>query len=631
MLLSPSVLRALEPRAEMDAAQWAEEYAYLPGETLGGKIHLYPYQPEMLRAMTPTAMKANGKMVWRVTIPKSTRTGYTKTVTILICFHIDQRPTSIAVYTPDDKKAREWMKEELSTMVDATPCLTGQIATESRSDGKSTLLHRLFLGGVVSAAGVVNPANLRQISRQVVIFDDRDAFKRSLGAEGDPVRLGINRTTDYWNRMVVSGSSPAGNKKDSRIWQEYQSSDQRRFMVPCPHCGHRQHLRWEQFWWPEGQPQKVTYRCEKCDRGIDYGHQRAMVAEGYWEPQNPHGDPGHAGFHIWAAYSPLPNCTWEILAAEHDRTRHDRNEHRAWVNTVLGIPWASDDEADLDVGDLLERLDGEHTMGTCPPGVVLLTAGVDVQGGGGSVGQRLEVSIWGWGEHEEAWLIWSASIAGDPVESRVWEQLATLLEADWPTTGDGPPLKVRQVAIDSGGHAGDQVAEVCRRNRHWQAVKGSPTVTAPTLRQQAMTAAPRRGKALFRRQQLVILGTCRIKDTLYGRLSRLMTEAPSEARMHLPIDTPNEVAEQLVAERRELTPGSQVARWTNKAGRANEAWDCAVYAYAAMRMVVARYDSRSVWKQLARRAAPPAPPDAEAPTPQPRRRGGWMTMAPGGF
>ena len=33
----------------------------------------------------------------------------------------------------------------------------------------------------------------------------------------------------------------------SAIEREYEASDQRRYFVPCPHCSHRQWLRFEQL------------------------------------------------------------------------------------------------------------------------------------------------------------------------------------------------------------------------------------------------------------------------------------------------------------------------------------------------------------------------------------------------
>ena len=54
----------------------------------------------------------------------------------------------------------------------------------------------------------------------------------------------------------------------SRIEREYEASDQRRYFVPCPHCGHMQWLQFERLRWDKGKPETAAYICE-CLRGAD--------------------------------------------------------------------------------------------------------------------------------------------------------------------------------------------------------------------------------------------------------------------------------------------------------------------------------------------------------------------------
>jgi phage terminase large subunit GpA-like protein len=60
------------------------------------------------------------------------------------------------------------------------------------------------------------------------------------GEEGDPVALAEARTSTFsWCSKVLLGSTPTIHGI-SRIEREYEASDQRRYFVPCPHCGHMQ-------------------------------------------------------------------------------------------------------------------------------------------------------------------------------------------------------------------------------------------------------------------------------------------------------------------------------------------------------------------------------------------------------
>ena len=46
-------------------------------------------------------------------------------------------------------------------------------------------------------------------------------------------------------------------KDFSRIEQEYLESDQRRYYIPCVHCGHMQYLKWSQIKWENNDPKTV--------------------------------------------------------------------------------------------------------------------------------------------------------------------------------------------------------------------------------------------------------------------------------------------------------------------------------------------------------------------------------------
>ena len=56
------------------------------------------------------------------------------------------------------------------------------------------------------------------------LFDEVDGYPPSAGSEGDQIKLGIRRTEYYWNRKIVSGSTPTV-KDFSRIERMYQQSD----------------------------------------------------------------------------------------------------------------------------------------------------------------------------------------------------------------------------------------------------------------------------------------------------------------------------------------------------------------------------------------------------------------------
>jgi phage terminase large subunit GpA-like protein len=84
----------------------------------------------------------------------------------------------------------------------------------------------------------------------------------------------------------------------------------------------------------------------------------------------------------------------------------------------------------------------------------------------------------------------------------------------------------------------------------------------------------------------VIIGVNAAKDTIYSRLSKEYPNGTVQGpgAMHFPVDRDLGYFSQLTAERSVLiTKGGQRYRvWQQRSGRANEALDCRVYAYAAL-------------------------------------------------
>ena len=598
-ILSSSIWDSLKPPPKISCAEWADKYLYLSPESssYAGKFHCFPYQREILESCTPGLRTSGGKRIWRVTFCKSARIGYNKMLQAVIGYHIHQAPTNILIVEPTDPDATDLMKEEFNPMVRDTPILSNLVSTEPSSDGKSRLTHRLFQGGLISAVGAVSPKNFRRISRKIILLDEIDAYKKTLGKEGDPRALAIKRSEDYADRMIIEGSTPAGSRSTSSIWGSYQESDQRKWFVHCPKCGHPQFLRWEKLWWKNGHPATVVYRCEKCDHGINYDHQREMVKNGYWKA-TAEGSPGHCGYWLNALSSGAPNVTWPLLAEEYEKVKGNTNRYTTFVNTTLGLPWDESEEQEIDAGDILENLDDSYSMGEVPDKVIVLVMTVDVQGGGGSSTDRIEFAIWGYGEGYESWLIFTGQIKGDPQKTKVWEQLKIITESEW-SRKDNPDevLKIKLCLIDSGGHAGIQVEAQCHINPLWEPLKGSGTIDAPILKAQA---APRVKKGLIRkrRRDLWIVGVNRIKDLMYSRLIEMCNN--QESMLHFPIELTSDQSEQLVTEIREVVANKKCNRWINRSGRPNELWDLLVYSYAAINIITAKYDPRTVWSQLSK-------------------------------
>ena len=124
---------------------------------------------------------------------------------------------------------------------------------------------------------------------------------------------------------------------------------------------------------------------------------------------------------------------------------------RVWVNTFLGESW---EDAGEQVNDYAIANRRETYGSQVPAGVVVLTAGVDVQD------DRLEVEVLGHGRDEESWSIIWRTIYGDPSGSAVWNDLDDLIRQPF-THELGSELHIRATCIDSGGHHTNAVYSFC--------------------------------------------------------------------------------------------------------------------------------------------------------------------------
>lgn len=438
------VAAALRPPPKLSLSQWADRHFYLSAESAAepGRWKTLPYQRGILDAITDPGVE-------RVSVMKSARVGYTKCVNAAIGYFIHQDPCPILVVQPTVEDAEGYSKEEIAPMLRDCEVLAGLVSESSVKTSAQTILHKSFPGGVLSMVGANSGRGFRRVSRRVVIFDEVDGYPPSAGSEGDQIKLGERRAEYYWNRKIVAGSTPlvAGA---SRIEDMFNAGDQRRFYVPCPHCGHMDFLRFSMrdddelegghvMRWPKTNPEAAYFLCPACGCTIEETSKRTMIDAGEWRARGEFS--GHASFHIWAAYSLSPNATWGQIALEFVAAKGDPEKLKTYVNTVLGETWKDRGEAP-DHERLYDRRE-TYPLRTVPDGPIVLTAGVDVQK------DRFVYEVVGWAPNKESWSIDAGELYGDTALEATWTQLDEFLSRAY-QRADGGDLQIAMLGIDSG-------------------------------------------------------------------------------------------------------------------------------------------------------------------------------------
>ena len=584
--LKKAAFLAFKPPKKMTLSEWADSYAYLSAESSaeGGRWHTLPYQKGIMNAVTDPKIE-------QITVMKSARVGYSKILNHVAAFHIHQDPCPIMIVQPTIEDAQGYSKEEIAPMLRDTPCLKGVVSEAKAKDGANTILQKQFPGGSLSLVGANSPRGFRRVSRRVVLFDEIDGYPASAGTEGDQIKLGIRRTEYYWNRKIVSGSTPTV-KDFSRVERMFLQGDQRRYFVPCPDCGHMQYLKWGNIKWRDDDPDTASYACEGCGVWIPASKKRWMVERGEWRPTAP-GNGKHVSFHIWAAYSYSPNATWQNLVEEFLDAKNDAEQLKTFVNTVLGETWEDEYASKVGADALSQRASvEEYQQGNVPSDALLLTIGCDVQD------DRLSLSVWGWGREEQGWLVDRVKIYGDPSRGEVWKQLDEILQAPYPGDGDRK-LKPLVVAIDSGGHHTAEVYQYARERQSLGvvAIKGMSTKNKPPIGKASKVDLNANGKTLKKGAQVFPVGSDTIKSLLFGRLKH---NDPGPGYLHFYPTVEKDYFEELTAEKQimRFRNGFPERIWVKKSSARNEALDELVYAYAALNRVYQIKDRRTLWDQM---------------------------------
>ncbi|MBX6742914.1 MAG: phage terminase large subunit family protein [Acetobacteraceae bacterium] len=630
----------LRPPPQLTVSQWAERHRILgsraSSEPGPWRTSRTPYLREVMDALSAVHPAR------RVVFMKGAQVGATESGNCWLGYILHHVPAPVLAVQPTVELAKRFSRQRIDPLLEETPALKERVAPARARDSGNTLLSKEFPGGILVLTGANSAVGLRSMTARFLFLDEVDAYPGDVEGEGDPIALAEARARTFgWRRKAFLVSTPtiAGR---SRIEREYAASDQRRYFVPCPHCGEMQWLRFERLRWEKGDPRSVRYHCEACDEPIEEHHKTAMLAGGQWRPTATAEDPHTVGFHISALYSPVGWLSWEQIARDWEAAQGKPEDLKTFRNTVLGETWQEQGEAP-DWERLVERRE-DFRMGVVPADALCLTAGVDVQD------DRLECDVWGWAEGYTSWLVEHLVIPGSPREREPWDALATLLARDWPRQGGGT-MQIAKACVDTGGRDTAAVYGHLRRLRDpriapTKGVEGwnrAQPVQGPTPVDALVD-----GRKLRRGLKLWTVSVSTWKADLYRRLwlGRGDAEAFPPGWVHLPRGIEAEWVKQLVAEQlRSVKDRRGFARqeWAKLRER-NEALDCAVLARAALWLLGAdRYGER-FWARLreevanapltdgvAPLAAAPTPPAPVSPpaAPEPLRPRGWLTARSG--
>ena len=563
-LMAEAFAQGFEPPPRLSVTAWADAHRRLPtkgaGEPGPWRTSRVPYAAEIMDCLSAEHPAK------RIVFMKSVQSAGTEIGNNWVGWFIDTQKAPMMIVQPTLDMAERWSKQRLAAMIEDCPSLRAKIApARSRDSGNTTLLKE-WAGGVGVISGANSGASLRSMPARYVFLDEIDAYPQELEGEGDPIKLAEARTSTFPRRKVFLVSTPTIESL-SRINKEWLASDQRRYHVPCPHCGHEQPLVWDNLRWPKGQPERALYHCGDCGSGIEEHHKTVMLAAGRWVATYP--ERPVAGFHINALYTPIGlGLTWAELAAEWIEAAKDPARQKTFTNLRLGEVVADPNEK-LDEDDLKARA-GIFKPRDIPLGCLALTAGVDVQK------DRFAILIIGHGRGGQQWVIDYVELPADPTTAEAWTALDAHL-AQPLTNSRGVPMRPSLVAIDSGYLTDHVLAYTRTRRGRVIAVKGASTPGKPIINRPSKLDVTVRGKTIKHGAEGWLVGGDTAKHVLFAVLTADGKRPLEHDRLiHFPEGLDASFYSQLTAE--VWDPNRR--RWVKVRPR-NEALDTWCYALAA--------------------------------------------------
>ncbi len=606
-----SFLEGIKPDPVLTVSDWADAHRFLSGKAAAEpgpwRTSRTPYLREIMDCLSPTTA------VERVVFQKGAQIGGTECGNNWIGYVVHHTPGPMLAVLPTVEMAKRNSKQRIDPLLEESPELRLLVKPARSRDSGNTVLAKEFPGGVLIMTGANSAVGLRSMPVRFLFLDEIDGYPGDVDGEGDPVALAEARTRTFSRRKIFIVSTPT-IKGVSRIEREYELSDQRRYMVPCPECGSHQWLKFEQLKWPKNEPEKAAYECEHCQHSIKEHYKTWMLDNGYWEAQAT-GDNRTAGFHISSLYSPLGWRSWAEIARSWIDAQGSDAAIKSFKNTELGETYTESGEAP-EWQRLYDRRE-DYRIGQIPAGGLLLTAGVDVQK------DRLEIEIVAWGRERESWSVDYRVLQGDPVKPDVWRGLDAILSETFTHEG-GTEMAIIRLAIDTG-YATQEVYDWVRRQPDRViAIKGVERLGSAIGTPNHIDVTTQ-GKRKRRGLLVWPVGSSFGKSELYGCLRK---ERPTDEQRESGESFPpgychfpkygEEYFKQLTSERLVTIKdrrGFPRREW-RKLRERNEALDCRVYARAAAASVGIDRFSEATWIKLETALGTPAKIENETDTQQ---------------
>lgn len=559
--LTKFAINTLKPFEQKSVVDWAETNVVL-SERITEQAGLYstssyPYVREILENFADPNVK-------QISLCWGSQTSKTTTIYVGVGYTVDQKPSPVLMVYPTDAVVKTFSQDRLIPFFRETKCLRDRMPKTSvgKIDTDRITTHRLeFDRCSINLVGGGSRANVRNYPVSVLVLDEIDIIAESSRREA------MDRIKGRRNYKVIQASTPL--EETTGIWGEFQSGDQRRYMMPCPHCLNDISFEWkigdkfgirydrEKGRTPDGYnlPEVIKstfYYCQVCDKPINDKQKQVMLSQGKWEPQAPTGK--HRSYHLSSLYS--PTLTFADIMVKWIQAQDNVDGIKNFVQGWLAEPW-KDEILNVSV-ERIQELEDDYDRGTIMGELRIMS--VDVQR------DHYYYIVRGFDRDGTSFLIDHAMV---PTFADLDQAFET--------------YQCHYGVIDTG--YGDRAQEVYEqlflRRRTWTGIKGWQSMSVPYKVNliDPFTGTGKQGKHQIKLVHLDVtvwqgeLGARRAGKTkgwkLYKEPDILYLKQLSSKWQHESVNKKGQVK----------------VEWRTKSGAGDHYWDCETYALAFSKLV----------------------------------------------
>lgn len=574
----------LEPAKRQTIPEWMAENFRLPSDT--SEPGLYnpkraPYQVEVLEAMSPQ------NPARQINLCFGTQMGKTISEVGGMGYYASCYPRAQGFAFSNDGELKSFVKTKFDPVMRANPEIKRLFGQGARSTG-DTVTEKLYPGGFLKFIAANTEANMRSYSVAVMFADEIDTYPRNVGGNGDPIDQLTNRTATFADtRKLIFSSTPANEY--SLILTQMEQSTYEKYNVPCPHCRKLFTFELEHFHYDTNEDGlEVTdawMECPHCGylmRNRDKTWMLDPANGARWIATNEGAPKEDRGFFLPSFYAPEGWVSWKQIAQRWHNARSQKDDAKrlnmlvSFYNTALCRQYHElMDTPDTRV--LMQRgADSLHKRGVAPDWVNVVTTGGDVQG------NRLEITVMGWGRRLRHMPIDHIRLYVPPgeeikdLDGTVWREYYEKIICGMWEREDGFVLRSVANALDRS-YESRTIDNVYRR---FQAATFHPVrgVSDP----KGLSVMPTRKQTRTAREDTPVIyydvPVDQIKAVLYRDLVKEDREGVYSYE-EFPDGYDGEFYEQLVSEHLVLDPKSNQQHWEKIRDR-NEIIDTHVYNYA---------------------------------------------------